>query len=600
MTAPLWTPLWIAAPPEVHSAALSSGPGPGPLLAAAAAWRALSVQYAETAAALSTVVTGVQTGAWQGPSAESYVAAHVPYLVWLTEMGEAAARTASAQEASAAAYTAALAAMPTLAELALNHATHAVLEATNFFGINLIPIAINEADYTRMWIQAATTMTTYQAASTAAVAAAPHAAAAPQILKAATPGKSQDDDGGPTKLSWWQTRIGDITTAIGKDLSGAGLNPVGALENLLSDPVLITEVPHWAGEVALTFAPQITELTETMFALIPPAGILPGFAGTAGLAGLAGLAHVGGPPAVPAGQLAPAPADLPATTSGAPSSVAPAPSGVAPAPAPGAAAPVAAPVATPGRPRRPGPRCRRLRRRGRAAAVGCRRPAAPCGAIGAADGRGRRARGHRVRDADDRGAPQPAADTRPRLPLRIPRGRRARCLDAGRRTDRFRRHRRRSGRRRRAGHPGRRGDRPDGAPELGHAERPRRGSRSEELVGVGGEPEAAAGGGVGAADAVASAEAVEALGGEVPAVVEDHRLVADRRVGDAGEPRRGPARQAHTLRPRPHAAVRGRGGGVKVRSRRSQRTAAGRAGVAVEAALMTQSMFRDGLVKKSP
>lgn len=355
MTAPLWTPLWIAAPPEVHSAALSSGPGPGPLLAAAAAWRALSVQYAETAAALSTVVTGVQTGAWQGPSAESYVAAHVPYLVWLTEMGEAAARTASAQEASAAAYTAALAAMPTLAELALNHATHAVLEATNFFGINLIPIAINEADYTRMWIQAATTMTTYQAASTAAVAAAPHAAAAPQILKAATPGKSQDDDGGPTKLSWWQTRIGDITTAIGKDLSGAGLNPVGALENLLSDPVLITEVPHWAGEVALTFAPQITELTETMFALIPPAGILPGFAGTAGLAGLAGLAHVGGPPAVPAGQLAPAPADLPATTSGAPSSVAPAPSGVAPAPAPGAAAPVAAPVATPGAPPAAGP-----------------------------------------------------------------------------------------------------------------------------------------------------------------------------------------------------------------------------------------------------
>ena len=178
-------------------------------------------------------------GRGKGPSAEQYVAAHVPYLAWLMQASANSAAEAAQHETAATAYTAALAAMPTLPELAANHTIHGVLVATNFFGINTIPIALNEADYARMWVQAATTMTTYHAVSDrgGSLGTADHRGTADRarqrlqrrerrstVARATATGILpivDNDAGDPYYLSWWINRFTRNLLTLSRDF---GLN----------------------------------------------------------------------------------------------------------------------------------------------------------------------------------------------------------------------------------------------------------------------------------------------------------------------------------------------------------------------------------------
>ncbi len=162
-----------ALPPEINSARMYSGPGSGPMMAAAAAWDALAAQLDLYAAGYSSTLSELHGQTWSGGASMAMASAVAPYVAWATTTAAQAEQAAGQARAAAAAYEAAFAATVPPQVIAANRIQLAMLVATNFFGQNTPAIAATEAAYAEMWAQDATAMYGYAASSSAATALTP-------------------------------------------------------------------------------------------------------------------------------------------------------------------------------------------------------------------------------------------------------------------------------------------------------------------------------------------------------------------------------------------------------------------------------------------
>jgi PPE-repeat protein len=160
-------------PPEINSGRMYTGPGSGPMLAAAQAWGSLADELYTAASAYQSAVSELTSDAWSGPSSTAMSAAGGNYVEWLSATAAQAEETATQARAAAAGYEAAFAMTVPPPEIAANRGLLAALVATNFLGMNTPAIAATEALYAEMWAQDAVAMYSYAGSSAAATVLSP-------------------------------------------------------------------------------------------------------------------------------------------------------------------------------------------------------------------------------------------------------------------------------------------------------------------------------------------------------------------------------------------------------------------------------------------
>src|SRR5580693_9015486 len=209
-----------AIPPEINSTRMYTGPGAGPMMAAAAAWNNLAAELNTTAAASQSVISTLTDDEWRGPSAAAMATAATPYVGWMHTTAAAAQNAANQAMASAAAYEAAFTMTVPPPVVVANRVQLAALVATNILGQNTPAIAATEAHYGEMWAQDAVAMYGYAGSS----------ATAAQVTPFTTPPQTNNPTG--------------LTGQAGAAAQAAGTSSGTDVETLLSSgPQLISEMP---------------------------------------------------------------------------------------------------------------------------------------------------------------------------------------------------------------------------------------------------------------------------------------------------------------------------------------------------------------------
>jgi PPE-repeat protein len=253
-----------AFPPEFNSARMYSGPGSGPMLAAASAWDALAAELHSGASSYGSVISEL-TDEWQGPSSALMADAATPYVAWLSDVAGQAEQTAMQAREAAGAYQVALASMVPLPEIAANRTQLAALVATNILGQNTPAIAAAEAQYGEMWAQDATTMYGYAGTSAAA-----------SRLTAFTPPPSTTNPSGAASQSAAVAQATGTATGTGvqSTLSQLVSSVPSALQNLASPAASSTSTSGLSGILSALLGGSSTASNGSSSIVTPGGGIL--------------------------------------------------------------------------------------------------------------------------------------------------------------------------------------------------------------------------------------------------------------------------------------------------------------------------------------
>src|ERR1700753_3363124 len=173
-----------ALPPEINSARMYAGPGSGSMAAAALGWEDLAAELRSAAGSYKSVISGLTSGRWLGPSSLAMASAVGPYVAWTAGAAARAAETASQARAAVDIYEEAFASTVPPQAVTANRVQLATLTATNLFGQNTPAIAATEAQYVEMWAQDAVAMYQY-AGSSAEASALTSYTSPPQVTDAA-------------------------------------------------------------------------------------------------------------------------------------------------------------------------------------------------------------------------------------------------------------------------------------------------------------------------------------------------------------------------------------------------------------------------------